>query len=173
MARCKPCDNPYDIPRHLPAGLTQNVLHAFATKSPPYHVTTDDVATPSILIGVAKTTGHQCVRGRGGTIAVLCETHWDGLLRPTWERELDLQAFRHHILSYWATEPAQHQPNTRQYQQRRITQPHARSPAQKANTTSQAQTDYSRTMFTVPASYPPPHLLKPLYGTTPLTVPGG
>ena len=52
VARCKPCDNPYDaddIPRHLPAGLTQYVLHAFATKSPPYHVTTDDVSTPPDL----------------------------------------------------------------------------------------------------------------------------
>ena len=108
------------MPRHLPAGLTQYVLHAFATKSPPYHVTTDDVATPPFLIEVAKITGHQCVRGRGGTMAVLYEIHWDGLLRPTWERELDLQAFRHHILSYWATTPAQHQPNTRQYQRQRI-----------------------------------------------------
>ena len=123
VARCKPCANPYDaddMPRHLPAGLTQYVLHAFATKSPPYHVTTDDVATPPISIDAAKITGHQRVRGRGGTIAVLYEAHWNGLLRPTWERELDLQAFRHHILSYWATEPAQHQPNTRQYQQQRI-----------------------------------------------------
>ena len=108
------------MPRHLPAGLTQYVLHAFATKSPPYHVTTDDVATPPILIDVAKITGHQCVRGRGGTVAVLYEIHWDGPPRPTWEQELDLQAFRHHILSYWATEHAQHQPNTRQYQQQRI-----------------------------------------------------
>ena len=39
---------PDDIPRHLPAGLTQYVLHAFATKSPPYHFTTDDVSTPPI-----------------------------------------------------------------------------------------------------------------------------
>ena len=103
VARCKPCANPYDaddIPRHLPAGLTQYVLHAFATKSPPYHVTTDDVSIPPILIDVTKITGHQCVRGRGGAIAVLYETHWNGILRPTWERELDLQAFRHLILAY-------------------------------------------------------------------------
>ena len=123
VARCKPCANPYDVddmPRHLPAGLTQYVLHAFATKSPPYHVTTDDIATPPVLINVTKITGHQCVRGRGGAIAVLYETQWDSILRPTWERELDLQAFRHHILSYWAAGPAQHQPHTRQYQQLRI-----------------------------------------------------
>ena len=89
VARCKPCANPYDtddIRRHLPAGFTQYVLHAFATKSPPYHVTTDDVSTPPILIDVAKITGHQCVRGRGGTIAFLYETHWNGILRSTWER---------------------------------------------------------------------------------------
>ena len=62
VARCKPCANPYDadnIPRHLPARPTQYVLHAFATKSPPYHVTTDDVSSPPILIDVAKITGHQ------------------------------------------------------------------------------------------------------------------
>ena len=53
VTRCKPCTNPYDaddMPRHLPAGLTQYVLHAFATKSPPYHVTTDDVSTPPTLM---------------------------------------------------------------------------------------------------------------------------
>ena len=111
VARWKPCANPYDVddmPRHLPAGLTQYVLHAFATKSPPYHVTTDDIATPPVLIDVTKITGHQCVRGRGGAITVLHETHWDSILRPTWERELDPQAFRHHILSYWVARPAQH-----------------------------------------------------------------
>ena len=39
-------------------------------------------------------------------------TGTDSLL-PTWERELDLQAFRNHILTYLATGPAQHQPHTR------------------------------------------------------------
>ena len=123
VAHCKPCANPYDaddIPRHLPAGLTQYVLHAFATNSPPYHVTVDDVSIHPILIDVAKITGHQCVRGRGGVIAVLYDTLWNGILRPTWERELDLQAFRHLILAYWANGPDHHQPNTRQYQQLRI-----------------------------------------------------
>ena len=59
VARCKPCTNPYnadDMPRHLPAGLIQYILHAFAIKSSPYHVTTDDVATPPILIDVTKIT---------------------------------------------------------------------------------------------------------------------
>ena len=113
VVRCKSCINPYDVddmPKYLPAGLTQCVLHAFAHKSPPYHVSTDDVTTPPILIDVAKITGHQCVRGCGGAIAVLYETHWTGLLRPTWERELDLKAFRHHVLSYWANAPSNTNP---------------------------------------------------------------
>ena len=76
--------------------------------------------TLPILIDVAKITGHQCVRGRGGTTAVLHETHWNDILRPTWECEMDLQAFRHLILAYWANGPDHHQPNTRQYQQLRI-----------------------------------------------------
>ena len=75
---------------------------------------------PPILIDVAKITGHQCVRGRGGAIVVLYETHWNGILRPTWERELNLQAFRHLIIAYWANGPDHHQPNTRKYQQLRI-----------------------------------------------------
>ena len=123
VARCKPCTNLYDadnIPRHLPAGLTQHALHAFATKSPPHHITAHDASTSPILIDVAKITGHKCVRGRGGAIAVLYGTHWNDILRPTWERELDLEAFRHLILAYWANGPDHHQPNTRQYQQLRI-----------------------------------------------------
>ena len=177
MTRCKPCASPSDaddLPRHLPAGLTQYVLQAFATKSPPYHVTTDDVATPPILIDVAKITGHQCVRSRGGTIAVPYETHWDGLLCPTWERELDLQAFRHHIRLYWAaTAPAQHLSNTRQYQQWRI------NPASREIARSKGERH-------LPSSYrlltddvyrtrilSAPYLLEPLYRTTRLTDPGG
>ena len=123
VARCKPCANPYDaddIPRHLPACLTQHVLYDFATKSPPYHVTTDDVSTSPYLIDVANITSHQCVRGRGGAIDVLYETHWNDILRPTSERELDLQAFRHLIFAYWANGPDHHQPNIRQYQQLRM-----------------------------------------------------
>ena len=57
------------------------------------------------------------MRDRGGAIAVLYEKHWDDLLRPTLERELDLQVFRRHILSYWAAGPAQHYPHTQQYRQ--------------------------------------------------------
>ena len=74
------------------------------------------------MINVTKITGHQCVRGRGGAIAVLYKTHWDGHLCTTWKRELVLQAFRRHILSYWAAGPAQYQADTRQYQHLRVSE---------------------------------------------------
>ena len=74
VQRCKPCANPHDqgdMPKYLPAGLTQYVLNNFSKKSLPYHVTQDDVSTPLQRLEVEKTTGHQSVRGRGGLIAVM------------------------------------------------------------------------------------------------------
>ena len=50
---------------------------------PPYHVTEDDVSIPVHRLEVEKFTGHRCVRGRGGVIAVMYETHWTGLLVPS------------------------------------------------------------------------------------------
>ena len=54
-----------------------------------------------------------------------------------------------------------------------LTQPPARSPAQKGNATSRTPTDSSRTMFTVPDLCLTPYPLEPPSGTSPLTVPGG
>ena len=67
IERCKPCANPHDsgdMPKYLPAGLTQYVLNIFSKKSPPYHVTQDDVSTPLQRLEVEQVTGHQSVRGR-------------------------------------------------------------------------------------------------------------
>ena len=106
--------------RHLLVSLTQYVYDAFTTKSPPCDVITYDVSTPPILMGVTTHRGHQCAHGRGGTIFVLYETRWKSILRPTWLHELDLQAFRHEILSYWTSGPDHRQPNTRHYEELRI-----------------------------------------------------
>ena len=49
IERCKPCTNPHDssdMPKYLPAGLTQYVLNNFSKKPPPYHVTQDAVSAP-------------------------------------------------------------------------------------------------------------------------------
>ena len=82
IERCKPCVDPHDsgdMPKYLPAGLAQCVLNNCSKKSPPYHVTQDDVSTPLQRREVEQITVRQSVRGRGGVIAVLYKTHWVGL----------------------------------------------------------------------------------------------
>ena len=121
--RCKPCTNPHDsgdMPKYLPAGLTQYVLNNFFKKSPPYHVTQDDFLTPLQRLEVEQITGHQSVRGRGGVIAVLYKTHCAGLSEPSWEREMDLHLSRSHILRYWAGTPDQHCRTNRLYRRMRM-----------------------------------------------------
>ena len=72
IERCKRCQNPddsSDTPKYLPSDLTQYVLNSFSTKCLPFHVTLDDVSPPPDRLEVEQITGHQLVRGRGGTIA--------------------------------------------------------------------------------------------------------
>lgn len=112
VMRCKPCVNPHDTddrPRHLPAGFTEYVLASVSEKSPPFHVTVDDVE-PTLNVErleVDVIVAHQFVRGWGGRISVLYETRWVGLSSTSWEREADLQRSRRAILSYWAGSPIQ------------------------------------------------------------------
>ena len=111
IERCKPCANPYDsgnMPKYLPAGLTQYVLNNVSKKSPPYHVTQDDISTPLQPLQGEQITGHQSVRARGGFIAVLNKTHWAGLSEPSLVREMDFHLSRSHILRSWAGTPDQH-----------------------------------------------------------------
>ena len=90
------------MPQYLPDGLTQYVLNNFAKYSAPYHMPQDDVSVPLQRLEVERITGHQSVRGRGGIIAVMYETHWTRLSRPSWEREVDFQLSSQQILLYWA-----------------------------------------------------------------------
>ena len=60
-----------------------------------------------IPVDIEKITGHQLVRGRGGKLAVMYETHWEGLSSITWERESDLKNFSRHIPEYWMSTPRQ------------------------------------------------------------------
>ena len=75
---------------------------------------------PIERLEVEKITSHRSVRGRGGVIAVLYETQRKGLLQPSWEREMDLQHSRQHILHYWAGTPLQHQQANRLYRRMRV-----------------------------------------------------
>ena len=61
IERCKPCANLHgsgNVPQYLPARLTQYVLNNFAKKSPPYHVTQDDVSIPLQRLEMEQITGH-------------------------------------------------------------------------------------------------------------------
>ena len=125
--RCKMCHNPsddLDIPKYLPAGLSKYVLHSFTDKSPPFHPTTEDVAKSGIPVDIEKITGHQLVRGRGGKLAVMYETHWEGLSSITWEREIDLRNFSRYILEYWMSTPRQVKGVNSKYRAMRRAQAH-------------------------------------------------
>ena len=108
------------MPKYLPAGLTQYVLNNISKKFRPYHVNQDDDSAPLQQLEVEKITGYQSVRGRGGVIAVLYKTHWVGLSEPSWDREMDLQLSRTHILRYWAGTPDQYRQTNRLYRRMRI-----------------------------------------------------
>ena len=71
------------MPKYLPDGLTQYVLNTFPEKSSPCHVAQDDVSTLLQRLEVERITCHQSVRGIGGVIAVMYETDWTGLSRPS------------------------------------------------------------------------------------------
>ena len=73
----------------------------FSTNSPPFHVTLDDISPPPERLEVDQISGHQLVRGRGGVLEVMYETHWAGLFSPSWEHEQDLRHHRLHVLRYW------------------------------------------------------------------------
>ena len=51
---------------------------------------------------------------------MMYETHWTGLSRPSWEREMDLQLFRHERLRYWAGTLNQHRQSNPLYRRMRI-----------------------------------------------------
>ena len=107
------------MPKQLPRGLSQYVLTRFASKSPQYHMTVEDADGPFERVVVDHISGHQLVRGRGGKLAVMYQTHWKGLMRVTWEREEDLRHFRREILLYWVGDVAQHRPLNKRYRSMR------------------------------------------------------
>ena len=119
QALCQPL-RPRRHAQEFSSGIGAIRVQQLLQESPPYHVTQDDVSTPLRRLEVEKITGHQSVRGRGRVITVMYETHWTGLSGPSWEREMDLQLFRHEILRYWAGTPNQHRQTNRLYRRMRI-----------------------------------------------------
>ena len=83
-------------------------------------MTQDDVSATLQRLEVERITGHQSLGGRGGVIAVMYETHWTGLSRPSWEREMDLQLSRQQILLCLAGAPNRQRQTNRLRRQMRI-----------------------------------------------------
>ena len=108
------------MPKYFTAGLTQYLLSNFSKKSPPYHVTADEVSTPLQRLVVETIARHQSAGGRGDIIVVMYETHWTGLSRPSWEREMDVQLSRHARLHCRAGTPNQHRHTKRLYRRMKI-----------------------------------------------------
>ena len=110
------------MPKWVPAGLTQYVLNKFSKKSPAYHVTEDDVSTSHQRLKVEMITRHQSVRDRDGVTAVMYETRWTGLSRPSWERGYGPSAFppRTFALLGGAGTPNQRRQTNRLYRRMRI-----------------------------------------------------
>ena len=125
--RCKMRHNPSDdseILKYLPAGLSKYVLYSFTDKSPRFHPTTEGVVKSGIPVDIEKITGHQLVRGRGDELAVMYETHWEGLSSITWEREINLKNFSRHTLEYWMSTPRQVKGVNSKYRAMRRAQAH-------------------------------------------------
>ena len=113
-------DDIHDLPTHLPADLTKCVLNSCSTKSPPFHVTVDNISPPPERIEIDQITRHQLVRGRGAVIAAMYETRWADLLSPSWEHEQDLLHQWLHIFRHWSGTPSQHRQTNRVYRPMRI-----------------------------------------------------
>ena len=90
------------------------------TLSPKFLVTFDDISPTPERLEVEQITGHLIVRGRGGVVTVLCETHWVGLHSPSRERDLDLQQSRSHMVLLSSGTPTQHRQANHPYYQMRI-----------------------------------------------------
>lgn len=60
------------------------------------------------------------VRGLRVFIAVLYETRWRGLLRPSWGRDMDLQHLRQHTHRYWTGTLNQHRQTNGLYLRMRV-----------------------------------------------------
>ena len=85
IERCKPSANPHDssdMPKYLPAGLTQYVLNNFSKKSPPYNITQDDVSAPLQRLEVEKITGHYYSRSGDEVASSRCYTRHTGWDSP-------------------------------------------------------------------------------------------
>lgn len=103
--RCQPYVNPHDAnerPWHLSSVFSEYLVANISKLPLPFHAKEDDVK-PFVEVGSSKVdfiVAHRFVIGLGGSIAVLFETRWIGLMSSLWEREMHLRCFRLAILRH-------------------------------------------------------------------------
>ena len=130
------------------------------------------MSAPLQRLEVERITGHQSVRGRGGVIAVMYETHWTGLSRPSWEREIELQLSRQQILLYWTGTPNQHRQTNRLHRQMRIGADNGSFPVLTANVCRHLAIASCRALTGYATAAPRCSPMRPIFGTKPMTACG-
>ena len=110
--RCKKCHNPHEgakPPKFLPWAMSSYVLNKYSERSPPFHLTAEDVCMELDQFRIKPTTitKHRISRGLGGKNAVQYYTGWDEVTVKTWEHETDLEQYGNIVSRYWAGEPVQ------------------------------------------------------------------
>ena len=136
-------------------------------------MTQDDVSAPLHRLEVEGFTIHQSVRGRGGFIAVMYETHWTGISRSSWERDMNLQVSRQQIFIYWAGTPSQHRQTNRLYRQIRIGLHNGSFFVLTANGFWHLATASCRGLTGYATTAPRCFPLGPIFDTKPMTACGG
>ena len=142
-------------------------------------MTQDDVSAPLQRLEVKRMpgmaiNGHQSVRGRDGVIAVMYETHWTGLSRPSWEREMDLQLSRQQILLfYWAGTPNQHRQTNRLHRQMRIGAAQRELSSANGESCWHLATAACRVLTGYATTAPRCSPMEPISGTKPITACSG
>ena len=85
------------------------VLYKYSERSPPFHLTAEDVCMKldNNCIKPTTITKYRISRGLGGNNAVQYYTSWDEVTVKTWEHETDLEHYGSIVSRYWAGEPVQ------------------------------------------------------------------
>ena len=112
MYRCKKCNTPNegeDRPKFLTWAMSSYVLNMYSERSPPFHLTAEDVSMELDHYRIQPThiTKHRISRGLGGKNAVQYFTSWDEVTVKTWEHETDLDQYGSLVSRYWAGDPVQ------------------------------------------------------------------
>ena len=98
-----------EAPKFLPWAMSSYVRDKYSERSPPFHLTAEDVCMNlnNYRIKPTTITKHRISRGLGGNNAVQYCTSWDEVTVNSWEHETDLEQYGSIVSRYLAGEPSQ------------------------------------------------------------------